>query len=63
LVGTSNDLVVTSESGALTFGGSPADGDMLVLQLYRDGTNDTFTGNAHFLGLELFYTRDALNDA
>lgn len=63
LIGTSNDLVVTAESGAVTFAGSPVDGDMQVLQLYRDGANDTFTGTAHFIGLELFYTKSAVNDA
>ena len=56
---------VSAVSGAVTIGGSPADDDYTFFQLYRDAADgsDTFTGDARVLGIKLFYTTDAANDA
>ena len=64
-VGTVEDVQVTSVSSAMTIAGSPADDDYTFFQLYRDAADgsDTFTGDARVLGIKLFYTTDAANDA
>jgi hypothetical protein len=56
---------MTAVSGAVTIGGSPADDDQTFFQLYRDAADgsDDFTGDARVLGIKLFYTTDAANDA
>ena len=64
-IGTVEDVQMTAVSGAVTIGGSPADDDYTFFQLYRDAADgsDTFTGDARELGIKLFYTTDAANDA
>ena len=64
-IGTVEDVQMTAVSGAMTIGGSPADDDYCFFQLYRDAADgsDTFTGEARVLGIKLFYTTDAANDA
>ena len=64
-IGTVEDVQMTAVSGAVTIGGSPADDDYTFFQLYRDAADgsDTFTGDARVLGIKLFYTTDAANDA
>jgi len=64
-IGTVEDQQVTSESSAMTVAGSPAAGEQTYFQLYRDAADgsDTFTGECRVLGLKLFYTTDAANDA
>ena len=56
---------MTADSGAVTIAGSPADDDLTFFQLYRDAADgsDTFTGDARLMGIKLFYTTDAANDA
>jgi len=61
--GTSNDLMVSAESGAVTIAGSPAANDMCFFQINRDTSADDQTGNARLLGVKLFFTTDAENDA
>ena len=61
--GTSNDLMVSAESGAVTIAGSPAANDMSFFQINRDTSADDQTGNARLLGVKLFFTTDAANDA
>jgi len=63
--GAVEDVLVSSVSGAITVGGSPADDYYTFFQLYRDAADgsDTFTGDARLLGIKLFYTTDAANDA
>jgi len=49
----------------MTVAGSPAAGEQTYFQLFRkaaDGS-DTFTGESRVLGIKLFYTTDAANDA
>jgi len=64
-IGTVEDVQMTAASSAMTIAGSPADDDQTFFQLYRDAADgsDTFTGEARVLGIKLFYTTDAANDA
>jgi len=64
-IGTVEDVQMTSVSSAMTIAGSPADDDYCFFQLYRDAADgsDTFTGDARVMGIKLFYTTDAANDA
>ena len=64
-IGTVEDVQMTAVSSAMTIGGSPADDDYTFFQLYRDAADgsDTFSGDARVLGIKLFYTTDAANDA
>ena len=64
-IGTVEDQQITSESSAMTVAGSPASGEQSYFQLYRDAADgsDTFTGECRVLGIKLFYTTDAANDA
>ena len=61
--GTSNDLMVSVESGAVTIAGSPAAADMCFFQINRDISADDQSGDARLLGIKLFFTTDAGNDA
>ena len=63
--GAVEDVLVTSVSSAMTIAGSPADDDLTFFQVYRDAADgsDTFTGDARLMGIKLFYTTDAANDA
>ena len=64
-IGTVEDVQMTAVSSAMTLAGSPADDDYCFFQLYRDAADgsDTFTGDARVMGIKLFYTTDAANDA
>jgi len=63
--GAVEDVLVSSVSSAMTIAGTPADDDLTFFQLYRDAADgsDTFTGDARLMGIKLFYTTDAANDA
>ena len=61
--GTSNDLMVSVESGAVTIAGSPAANDMCFFQINRDVSADSQSGAARLIGIKLFFTTDAANDA
>ena len=61
--GTSNDLMVSAESGAVTIAGSPAANDMCFFQINRATGSDSQTGAARLLGIKMFFTTDAANDA
>ena len=60
--GTSNDLMVSAESSAVTIAGSPAAGDLVFFQINRDISADNQSGDARLLGVKLFFTTDASND-
>ena len=64
-IGTVNDQQITAESSAVTIAGTPAAGEQSYFQLYRDAADgsDTFTGECRVLGIKLFFTTDAANDA
>jgi len=61
--GSSNDLMVSVESGAVTISGSPAAADLCFFQINRDVSADNQSGDARLLGIKLFFTTDATNDA
>jgi len=63
--GAVEDVLVSPVSSAITIDGTPADDDYTFFQVYRDAADgsDTFTGDARLLGIKLFYTTDAANDA
>jgi hypothetical protein len=60
--GTSNDMDVTAVSGAVTITGAAVD-TQTYFQVMRDVSADTQTGDARLLGIKLFFTTDASNDA
>jgi len=64
-IGTVEDQQVTAESSAVTIAGSPAVDQQTYFQLFRDANvgGDTFTGVARLLGIKIFFTTDAANDA
>jgi len=61
--GTSNDLMVSAESGNVTIAGTPAANDLCFFQVSRDVSADDQSGDARLLGIKLFFTTDAANDA
>ena len=61
--GTSNDLAVTAESGAVTIAGSPSTDEYVFFQISRDVSADDLNADAKLLGVKIFFTTDAANDA
>jgi len=55
---------ITSESGAITVGGSPVAGDTLAFRVRRNATSgsDEWTADAGLLGVMIFYTTNAGDD-
>ena len=64
-VTATTDVMMTSESGAITIAGSPAEGDLVVFQIFRDPTHasDTMAADAKLIAIRLFITTNAPNDA
>jgi len=64
-IGTIEDQQVSPVSSAVTIAGSPAVDQQTYFQLFRDANagTDTFTGDARVLGIKIFFTTDAANDA
>ena len=64
-IGTVQDLQVSPVSSALTIAGSPAVDQQTFFQFFREASSgaDTFTGESRVLGIKIFYTTDAANDA
>lgn len=60
-----NTVNVTAESGPLTIAGAPQAGDVVVFQLHRAAADpaDTLAVDAQLLGVRIFYTKNAPNDA
>jgi len=58
-------LRITSETSAITIGGSPAAGDRVYFRVYRNAASgsDTLAVDARLHGVDLFITTDAGNDA
>ena len=63
--GAVEEVLVTSESGAVTIANTPADDDICIFQVFRDVSdgNDDMAGDARLLGVKLFFTTDAETDA
>ena len=64
-IGTIEDQQVSAVSSAVTIAGSPAVDQQTYFQLFRDANagGDTFSADARVLGVKIFYTTDAANDA
>lgn len=63
--GTTDDIYTSDETGAITIGGSPAENDFVVFQIYRlptDGS-DTLAVDARLHSVKLFLTTNAATDA
>jgi len=62
--GAVEDVMVSPVSAAVTIASAAAD-TYTYFQVVRNATNvsDTFTGDVRLLGIKLFYTTDAANDA
>ena len=61
--GTSNDIMVSAESEAITIQGSPAANDLVYFRVTRDVSGDTQTGDVRLIGIKLFYTVDDVHEA
>lgn len=59
------DVLVTAESGAVTIGGTPAEGDLTFFRIFRDvsDANDDMTEDALLVGAQILYTTNAPTDA
>ena len=62
--GTTSYQYVTDETAAVTVAGTPADGDVVYMQVYRNATGgaDNLAVDARLHGIRLFYTTSAGND-
>jgi len=60
--GTSNDMMVSVESGAVTIANA-AINTVSFFEVFRDVSADNQSGDARLLGIKLFFTTDAANDA
>jgi hypothetical protein len=61
--GAVEELLISAESGAVTIAGSPATGDLCYFAISRDVSEDNMAGDARLLGVKIFFTTDAANDA
>lgn len=59
---TADDVHISPESTALTIGGTPAEGDIVMFDLMRNVSDDTLGVDAQVLGIKLTYTRNAYGD-
>ena len=60
--GTQDDLMINVESGNVTIA-SVADSTNTIFRLVRDTGTDTNTGDLRLVGVKVFYTTNAANDA
>ncbi|MBL9034630.1 MAG: hypothetical protein JNN33_07705 [Rhodospirillaceae bacterium] len=62
---SAGDLHRGAESAAITVAGSPAVSDTVLFRIKRNAThgNDTLTGDARLIGLEIYLTTDSGSDA
>ena len=57
--GSVNDLHITAASAAMTVAGSPAEGKLVMFQIYRDVSADDYNAEAHLLGVNIQYRESA----
>jgi len=64
-ISAAEDFLITAESAAITIAGSPGEDELCFFRLFRDvsDANDDMTEDARLLGIKLFFTTDAANDA
>ena len=60
-----DDLHVTAATAAITVGGSPALGDLILFEVYRNAAagGDTLDADAKFLGVQIQYQENAADSA
>jgi len=54
-----DDVHITPTSSAITIGGTPADGDLVFINIMRDVSDDTLSTDAKLLGIRVTITLDA----
>jgi len=61
---TTDDVYVTAETAAITIGGTPAEEDFVIMQVYRDVSDagDTMAVDARLQGIRMLYTTNANTD-
>jgi len=59
------EVYVSAESSPVTIAGTPLDGDIVFFRLFRDVSdgNDGMTEDLRLIGVKIFYTLNAGNDA
>lgn len=64
-VTATTDIMQSSFTSAVTIGGSPAEGDIVCFQVYRDASNgsDTCSVDAKLIGIRLNFTTNAADDS
>ena len=60
--GTSNDLMVSAESGAVTILGSPSTDDVCFFQINNDASASGQTGVVRLVGIKIFFTTNETSD-
>lgn len=60
-VTATTDTMVSGETSAVTIGGTPAEGDLVVFQVYRNASDgaDTVAADALLVGCSLFFTTNS----
>ncbi len=64
-VTATTDVMQSAFTSAMTIGGTPAEGDLVCFQVYRDADNgsDTAAGDAKLIGIRLNFTTNAADDS
>lgn len=64
-VTATTDVMQSAFTSAVTIGGSPAEGDLVCFQVYRDASNgsDTLAVDARLIGIRLNFTTNAADDS
>jgi hypothetical protein len=62
---TANDMHITSETSAITIGGTPVEGDFVIFEVSRDPANgsDTLAVDAKLIAVHIYITYNVGNDA
>lgn len=62
--GTTNDVFISPETGAVTVGGTPGAEELVIFKFYRDPADggDTMAVDAKLLGVKIHYTTNAETD-
>jgi hypothetical protein len=64
-VTAAGDVMISAATDAVTIAGTPAEGDLVTFQVYRDADNgsDTLAVDAKLIAVRLLYTTNAATDA
>ena len=63
-ISAAGDMLITSESSAVTIAGSPGVDETVIFRIFRDvsDANDDMAEDARLLGIRMFFTTDASTD-